>query len=318
MTNEKRVRKDELRKEANLLYDLTSFLTTISAGSASFVAILGGLIAQKVIEINNGRTAVEEEIKELNEQKQLLEDDIADHADWMEEDVAISFIGHHIKELLGEDSFKDAVDLDEMSGYEDLESFESYWKDAQKVLEQYAKIADKPHYEVVKAIQATIPDISENFISCICDAIKDHFKAYYHNDGLNSLGQFMVTPIALGRIEGYGASGVEFQRWVSEKNKAEGELVAIELRIKQSEDRKRRLRVPDELKNGFWIFGIFIASCVLLPLVFTPFTTESHTAYMIMKVVFMLIFGSGLFSVLLYIRKHLYPRHFCIVWCCLL
>lgn len=113
----------------------------------------------------------------------------------------------------------------------------------------------------------------------------------------------MVTPIALGRIEGYGASGVEYQRWVSEKNKAEGELVAIELRIKQSEDRKRRLRVPDELKNGFWIFGIFIASCVLLPLVFTPFTTESHTAYMIMKVVFMLIFGSGLFSVLLYIRK---------------
>lgn len=188
MTNEKRVRKDELRKEAKLLYDLTSFLTTISAGSASFVAILGGLIAQKVIEINNGRTAVEEEIKELNEQKQLLEDDIADHADWMEEDVAISFIGHHIKELLGEDSFKDAVDLDEMSGYEDLESFESYWKDAQKVLEQYAKIADKPHYEVVKAIQATLPDISENFISCICDAIKDHFKAYYHNDGLNSLG----------------------------------------------------------------------------------------------------------------------------------
>ena len=67
------------------MYDLTSFLTTISAGSASFVAILGGLIAQKVIEINNGRTAVEEEIKELNEQKQLLEDDIADHADWMEE-----------------------------------------------------------------------------------------------------------------------------------------------------------------------------------------------------------------------------------------
>ena len=44
------------------MYDLTSFLSTISAGSASFVAILGGLIAQKVIEINNGRTAVEEEI----------------------------------------------------------------------------------------------------------------------------------------------------------------------------------------------------------------------------------------------------------------
>ena len=49
------------------MYDLTSFLSTISAGSASFAAILGGMIATKVIEINNTRFAVEEEIKELTE-----------------------------------------------------------------------------------------------------------------------------------------------------------------------------------------------------------------------------------------------------------
>lgn len=289
------------------MYDLTSFLTTISAGSASFVAILGGLIAQKVIEINNGRSAVEEEIKELNEQKQLLVNDISDHEDWIAEDTGISFVGQHIKELLGGESFSNTVDLNEMSGYEDLESLESYWKDAQKVLEQYAKIAEKPHYELVKAIQLALPDISGNFVSCICDAIKDHFRAYYHNNGLTRSGQFMLTPAALGRIDGYGASGIEYQRWVSEKNKAEGELAAIKLRIKQSEDRRRRLRIPNELKSGFWVFGLFIASCVLLPLVFTPFITESHAVYVIIKVVFLLIFGGGLFSVLLYIRR-LLPR----------
>lgn len=289
------------------MYDLTSFLTTISAGSTSFVAILGGLIAQKVIEINNGRSAVEEEIKELNEQKQLLVNDISDHEDWIAEDTGISFVGQHIKELLGGESFSNTVDLNEMSGYEDLESLESYWKDAQKVLEQYAKIAEKPHYELVKAIQLALPDISGNFVSCICDAIKDHFRAYYHNNGLTRSGQFMLTPSALGRIDGYGASGIEYQRWVSEKNKAEGELAAIKLRIKQSEDRRRRLRIPNELKSGFWVFGLFIASCVLLPLVFTPFITESHAVYVIIKVVFLLIFGGGLFSVLLYIRR-LLPR----------
>ena len=289
------------------MYDLTSFLTTISAGSASFVAILGGLIAQKVIEINNERAAVEEEIRELNEQKQLLEDDIADHDVWIAEDEGISFISQHIKELLGEESFTEVIDLDEMSGYEDLESLASYWKDAQKVLVQYAEMAEKPHYELVKAIQVALPDISKNFVSCICDAIKDHFKAYYHNNGLTSSDQFIMTPIALGRIEGYGASGLEYQRWVSEKNKAEGKLAAIELRIKQSEDRKRQLRVPEELKSVFWVFGLFIAGCVLLPLVFTPFTTESNAVYVIIKVIFLTIFASGLFSVLLYIRK-LLPR----------
>lgn len=289
------------------MYDLTSFLTTISAGSASFVAILGGLIAQKVIEINNGRTAVVEEIRELNEQKHLLEDDIAVHEDWIAEDSGISFIIQHIKELLGGEIFSDAVDLNEMSGHENLESLASYWNDAQKVLEQYVKMAEKPHYELVKAIQGELPDISENFVSCICDAIKDHFKAYYHNNGLTSSGQFMVTQIDLGIIEGYGASSIEYQRWVNEMNKAKGELAAIELRIKQSEDRKRRLRVPEELKSGFWVFGLFIVGCVLLPLAFTPFTTESSAVYVIMKVVFLVIFGCGLFSVLFYIRK-LLPR----------
>lgn len=286
-----------------MIYDLTSILTTISAGSASFVAILGGLIAQKVIEINNENAAVAEEIKEFNEQKQFLEENITDHEDWIAEDGAISFIAEHIKELLCGENFSDAVDLNEMSGYEDLESLELYWKDAQKILELYAEVAEKPHYELVKAIQAALPDTSENFVSCICDVIKDHFKAYYHNNGLSSSGQFMVTPIDLGRIEGYGASGIEYQRWISEKNKAEGELSALDLRIKQAEDRKRRLRVPEELKNGFWVFGLFIVGCVFLPLILTPFMTESKVVYVIVKVVFLLIYSGGLFSVLFYIRK---------------
>lgn len=79
--------------------------------------------------------------------------------------------------------------------------------------------------------------------------------------------------------------------------------MALDLRIKQSEYRKKRLRVPSELKNGFWVFGAFIVSCVLLPLVLTPFTTENYTSYVIMKLLFLFIFGVGLFSVLLYIKR---------------
>ena len=48
-----------------MVYDLTSLLTTVSAGSASFIAIIGGLIATKLIDINNQRAAVDEEMEEL-------------------------------------------------------------------------------------------------------------------------------------------------------------------------------------------------------------------------------------------------------------
>lgn len=196
------------------MFDLTSFLTTISAGSASFVAILGGLIAQKAIDINNERTAVEEEIKELREQKKLLEDEIADREDWMEEDDAISFIGRHPKELLQGEDFLTAADLDDMSGYEDLESLDAYWKKAQKVLGQYAENIDKPYYNLVKTVQEVIAKsgILDAFITSICEIIKDHFEAYYHNDGLTTTGQYIVTPPALGRINGYGVSGATYQQ----------------------------------------------------------------------------------------------------------
>ncbi len=282
------------------MYDLTSFLTTISAGSASFVAILGGLIAQKVIDINNERTAVEEEIKELQERKILLEDEIANREDWMEEDNAISFIGRHPKELLQGEDFSKAADLEDMSGYEDLESLDAYWKKAQKVLAQYAEEVDKPYYNLVKAVQKVITDadISEAFITSICEIIKDHFRAYYHNDGLTTTSQFIVTPAALSKINGYGVSEATYQQWANEKSKIEVELNAVELQIKQFEDRKRRLNVPKEMKKGFWIFGLFIACCVLLPLVLTPFVTENYLGFMVVKIIGLLVFGVGLFSVL--------------------
>ena len=211
------------------MYDLTSFLTTISAGSASFVAILGGLIAQKVIEINNERTAVEEEIKELQEQKILLEDEIANREDWMEEDDAISFIGQHAKEFLTCEDFTDAVDPDDLHGYEDLESLEAYWKKAQKILGQYVENADKPYYDLVNAVKEAIRgdaantrdtsntgvedgsgeevniaiadvDISDAFITSVCEIIKDHYEAYFRNNGMTATDKFIMTPYATGRI----------------------------------------------------------------------------------------------------------------------
>ena len=90
---------------------------------------------------------------------------------------------------------------------------------------------------------------------------------------------------------------------MNEKSKIEGGLNAVELQIKQFEDRKRRLKVPKEIKKGFWIFGLFISCCVILPLVLTPFVTESYTVFLTVKIISLLVFAAGLFSVLIYIMK---------------
>lgn len=296
------------------MYDLTSFLTTISAGSASFVAILGGLIAQKVIEISNERSAIEEDLKEFSEQKELRQKDIEKYDRWIEEDDAICFIGRRAKELLNEQPFSVAIDAEDLDGDEDLPTLERYWNKALQILRMYADTEGLSHFETVRKIRKEIDNIEpsdedeltfptdSDFVKCVCEIIKDHFEAYYKNDGFNSRGQAFITP-ALLNADRYGASGVEYHQWLNDRNKVVGEVSALELRIIQSEDRKKRLKVPDELKSGFWVFGAFIAFCVLLPLVLTPFTTESLVAYIIVKVLFLLIFGGGLFSVLLYIKR---------------
>ena len=50
-----------------MLYELTSFLTTIAAASASIVAILGGYIASKLISLDSERNENIDRIKEIKE-----------------------------------------------------------------------------------------------------------------------------------------------------------------------------------------------------------------------------------------------------------
>ena len=300
------------------MYDLTSVLTTISAGSASFVAILGGLIAQKVIDLSNEKNAIEEELRELAEQKELLQQEVDKYDCWMEEDDAISFIERRAEYLLNEQPFSAAIDVEELNGNENLQTLERYWNKAQQILRMYVEFEEISHFEKVRKIRKQLDDIEpsdedeltfptdSDFVKCVCEIIKDHYEAYYKNDGINDSGQVIITP-ALLNSNRYGASEIEYHQWLSERNKAVGEVAAIELRITQSKDRKRRLIIPKELKRGFWIFGLFIFLCVLLPLAFTPSKTECYALYVILKVIFLVIFGGGLFSILFYIKKLLPP-----------
>ena len=59
------------------MYDLTSILVTISAASASFVAILGGFIASKLLSINGARDAVKEDLENLHNELDFLQSENA-------------------------------------------------------------------------------------------------------------------------------------------------------------------------------------------------------------------------------------------------
>ena len=81
------------------MYDLTSMLTTISAGSASFVAILGGLIASKLLSINGERESVKESMESLENKVDFLQKQNANLQAELDESDALDFISQHLDGL---------------------------------------------------------------------------------------------------------------------------------------------------------------------------------------------------------------------------
>lgn len=83
-------------------------LLTIAGASASFVAILGGFIASKLIAINGERESCKSHLEELKYEKMfhLEKKDLSRRA--LQEEDALSFIYAHLDEVAA------GVDLDEV------------------------------------------------------------------------------------------------------------------------------------------------------------------------------------------------------------
>ena len=81
-------------------YDLTALLTTVAASSASFVAILGGFIASKLISISGERDAVLSKLNEIDEQKKFKEAELTKLRSKLKEQAALAFIKTNIQALV--------------------------------------------------------------------------------------------------------------------------------------------------------------------------------------------------------------------------
>ena len=301
------------------MYDLTSFLTTISAGSASFAAILGGMIATKVIEINNTRFAVEEEIKELTEKREFYEKDIQRISTARSEDHAICFIGNHVEQFLGEYSFaKLCKTVDDIDADEDLTLMEKYWSKALDVLRSYVASKELSGREVVQKIQKEIMGdklsvdgkplftFGNSFVKGICEIIEDHIAAYrYNHNPLGAREYRIPMPYISKKVQGYGEPLIVVQEWRKQVNENIKEIELIDWRLSQLLKKKKALFTPPEMKSGLYLFGIFIAVCVVLPLIFIPFETEQYGMYLAVKAAFLLLFAVGLFSTLLFFGRML-------------
>lgn len=111
------------------MYDLSNVLTAIASCSATFVAIIGGLIANKAISDSSEKGSIRNQLKQINAEIHSNDTRIDELSRWLEEDDAEEFIGDHLDNLLQLRQLEDIYD----SSSKDEPTFEDlqpYWERA--------------------------------------------------------------------------------------------------------------------------------------------------------------------------------------------
>lgn len=110
--------------------ELTSLLPTIASASASFVAILGGFVASKLITINGERAAAQSQLTEIRFEKHLRTEERDMLRRQLDEEDAICYIHNHMEALVDDTELEDVYEEDELQLI-DFEALLPYWKKAQ-------------------------------------------------------------------------------------------------------------------------------------------------------------------------------------------
>lgn len=277
-------------------YDLTSVLTTISAASASIVAILGGFIASKLISINGERNAVTSKLREINDEiayrTKLLEDAQYEN----DEEDALDFIKENIEYLVERANLEDLYD--ENNSYRlEFERLRPFWDKAEGILLRFESAScgeDVNDDGVPVSIESEIRE--DDFSYEICRKI----SKYYTQQHLRKINPYMRVPYDLKDIKFNGQP-----RWylknidtISEENNALGWL---EQQKKHYEDEKIRLSNPKGMKIGLCIFILFSIFCIIMPLILAPFCTTVYENYITRKVLVLGMFVIGLSSIFVYL-----------------
>lgn len=107
-------------------YDLTSFLQTVAAASASIVAIVGGLIASRLITINTERNEIQARLSEVETEIAVIKTEVERDQNDIDEDDALDFLRDNIKELVEQKPLDEVYKVENRPRIE-KNTLQKYW-----------------------------------------------------------------------------------------------------------------------------------------------------------------------------------------------
>lgn len=275
--------------------DFTNVLTTIAACSASIVAILGGLIASRLISLNAERDEISTHLSEINEEiafyeKQILEDQTA-----LDEDDALDFIRDNIASLVDEQPLAAVYEKANRQplGFDNLTP---YWNKAISLLHliysdmhEHSGDDDYPENED-KIPLSVVQQLNGDFEYNVCKEIEDYFETSQSPFRINAR---LMTMSATANL------------WYSKtKDRVavnEAKIEWLTIQKGQLEARCNAIRKPRGMKSGMALFAIFSAINIAVPLGLLSFLPPCFMFETWMRVCIISAFVGGMALMLLYL-----------------
>lgn len=288
-------------------YELTSFLTTVAASSASIVAILGGFIASKLISINSDRDAVLSQISDLEQQIAFKQNEVNILQKQFDEDDALSFISEHIKELTRRSSLDNVYRKDipqEMM----LETLRPYWERAITLVGELSNSFDQ-NGEQLQLNPDTIPlDLAKKykddaFAYSVLTKILKFIKKETKSKNGKSSSPFGIPDISPIDIDDFQiADRIRLNSDIDHFSELKADIKWLKLQRSQLLYRKNALKKPKGMLGGLIIFALFAIACIIVPLALSPRYTESLQVFWTYKIIILILFIAGLVTVFGYLN----------------
>jgi hypothetical protein len=279
-------------------YDLTSLLITISAASASFSAILGGIIGSKLLSINGDRDINSQKIDDLTEEL-ILKVERRDRFEYrVNADDAISFITEKMREFYQGQNLEEVYSNADHPGIE-YEILVPFWQKATKLKKRiYDSYLESPYLnedQLPDDVKDYVQD--DEFLNDIAkEIIRYMLSLAQQRDKFASYGISMSYTAALRSLN---------HQWkidlIEDSNKLSWEIEQLELKLKLLKQKKEALKRPRGITTGLWIFAAFSFVNIILPLLLCDFDISDIKTYRWIKYGSIGVFALGLIATLGYL-----------------
>ena len=294
-------------------YDLTAFLTTVAASSASIVAILGGFIASKLITISGERDALLDKLNSIEEELRYKSAELDNRRRENDTCDAISFIRDHVEAVSRQDRIDVVYDTAENNGIS-KERIEPYWNKALSICRDLIEISPKSSnlnsdglpkeiagkysndtfsYEVLLILARYAKKVAKEQERMQREVIRKS----------NPFASMFIPSIDMDIFDSIEppSSSLNYSHNEQEIARLTSDIGFLEFQRGQLEEQRKVLAQPKGMKAGLSIFVIVAISCIITPLAMSPRYTESLLTFWIIKTIILALFIFGLVAIFVYL-----------------